>query len=246
MPSLAALLYVAAAIFLTGMARRIARWHGTPAPLKIVLTPAPKSAGGVALRLVEEVFGFRSLFKASPLFWIPAWLFHVSLLLLLAGHVGGLVMPGTAERILNLTEAQFENLAQSAGIVVGILAAGSLLALLAARLANERAAYISNWPDYFSLGLLLAIIATGDQMRFMDRLDIIQARQFVSGWLVLAPVAPPQEPIFVAHVVLVAALLVFIPFSKLVHLGGAAFFSPTLNQRNDPRDRRHKHECATP
>jgi hypothetical protein len=24
-----------------------------------------------------------------------------------------------------------------------------------------------------------------------------------------------------------------------VHIGGATLFSPTLNQRNDPRDRRH-------
>jgi nitrate reductase gamma subunit len=44
---------------------------------------------------------------------------------------------------------------------------------------------------------------------------------------------------FAVHVLLVCALLIYIPFSKLVHIGGATLFSPTLNQRNDPRDRRH-------
>jgi nitrate reductase gamma subunit len=102
----------------------------------------------------------------------------------------------------------------------------------------ERLRYISTFSDYFALALLLLVIATGNQMRFMGSLDLAQARQFVSGVLTFHPVAPPSDAAFVAHLLLVCALLVYIPFSKLVHLGGLVL-SPTLNQKNNPRDQRH-------
>jgi respiratory nitrate reductase gamma subunit len=236
---LSALLYLAAAVFLIGMAWRLWRWLRTPAPLKIVLTPGPKTSLGVTRRLAEEMLGFRSLFKADRLLWVPAWLFHVSLLLLLAGHVGGLVIPKFAQAALGLTESQFERLAQTAGGAIGLLAMAPLLWLLIRRLTAERPRWISTFSDYFALVLLLLIIATGNQMRLMGGLDLARARQFVSGWLVFHPVAPPADPVFAAHLLLVCALLIYVPFSKLVHIGGATLFSPTLNQRNNPREVRH-------
>jgi respiratory nitrate reductase gamma subunit len=236
---LPALLYLSAAVFLGGMGWRLSKWLRTPVPLKIVLTPAPKTTLGVAQRLAWELFGFRSLFKADPSLWIPSWLFHVSLVFLAVGHLGGLVIPKFAEATLGLNENQFEQLAQISGGAIGILAVTALLWLLVRRLAAERVRWISTFSDYFALALLLLILATGNQMRFMGGLDIVQARQFVSGWLMLHPVAPPNNPMFAVHVLLVCALLIYIPFSKLVHIGGATLFSPTLNQRNDPRDRRH-------
>jgi respiratory nitrate reductase gamma subunit len=233
------LLYLAAATFLLGMGWRLATWLRTPAPLKIVLTPGPKSSAGVARRLAEEMLGFRSLFSADRLFWIPAWFFHLSLVLLLAGHVGGLLIPQCAQAALGLTENQFERLAQVAGGAIGLLALASALALLFRRLLGERPRAISTFSDYFALGLLLLTIATGNQMRFSSGFDLPHARLFVSGWLAFHPVPPPAAPMFAAHVLLICALLIYIPFSKLVHLGGATLFSPTLNQRNDPRERRH-------
>ena len=71
-----------------------------------------------------------------------------------------------------------------------------------------------------------------------------QARQFVSGLLAFRPVAPPTDPAFAWHLILVCALLAYIPFSKLMHMGGL-FFSPTLAGKNDPRDRRHVGEWDT-
>jgi len=236
---LPALLYAAAAIFLIGMGWRIWRWLRTPSPLVIVLTPGPKTSSGVARRLVEEMFGFRSLFKADHLFWVFAWLFHLSLLLLLGGHLGGLVFPKFSQTALGLTEIQFEWLAQVAGSAVGVLAMATLLALLVRRCAAERPRRISTISDFFALALLLLIIASGNQMRFMGGLDLMQSRRFVSGWLAFSPAAPPSDPVFTVHVLLICALLVYIPFSKLVHIGGATLLSPTLNQRNNPRDRRH-------
>ncbi len=235
---LPALLYVSAAIFLIGMGRRIYIWVRTPVPLNIVLTPAPKHVPGVMGRLAGELLGFRALAKADRSLWISAWLFHFSLALLFLGHLGGLVIPHMAQTAMGLNEKQFENMAQIVGSAVGILAVAMLSWLLIRRLILPRVRWISTFSDYFALVLLLLIIVTGNAMRFMGGLNIVQAQKFVAGWLALHPVAPPSDPVFTLHVILVCILLIYIPFSKLVHIGGVALFSPTLNQRNNPREQR--------
>jgi nitrate reductase gamma subunit len=40
------------------------------------------------------------------------------------------------------------------------------------------------------------------------------------------------------HLTLVALLMIIFPFSKLLHAPGV-FFSPTRNQADDPREKRH-------
>ena len=58
-------------------------------------------------------------------------------------------------------------------------------------------------------------------------------------WLVRFDWQPfPPDPLLVVHGVLVAALMVIFPFSKLLHAPGV-FFSPTRNQVDDARERRH-------
>ncbi len=232
------LCYCASAVFLAGMGWRLFTWLRAPVPLKIVLTPAPATGSGVAQRILGELLLFRSLLKADRSLWWAAWSFHISLLMLALGHFSGLVAPGFAQRTMGLSEAQFHELAQVVGGAFGIVAVVPLVWLLVRRMAIERVRYISTLSDYVALVLVLLIIVTGNQMRFMGGLDLAQARQFVSGLLVLHPAAAPADPAFVLHLILVSALLAYIPFSKLVHLGGLGF-SPTLVQLNDPRERRY-------
>jgi nitrate reductase gamma subunit len=232
------LFYLSVAVFLAGMGWRLAGWLRAPVPLKIVLTPGPVTGSGVARRLAGEAVLFRSLFGADRLLWGAAWLFHVSLALLAVGHIGGLVVPEFARASLGLTEEQFHHLAQVAGGAFGVLAIVPLLILLLRRVGAERLRYISTFSDYLALALLLVIIITGNHMRFMGGLEMAQARQFVSGLLMLRPVAAPADPAFAAHLLFVSALLAYIPFSKLLHLGGLVF-SPTLNQKNNPREERY-------
>ena len=44
--------------------------------------------------------------------------------------------------------------------------------------------------------------------------------------------------LLLVHLLLVAGLMIVFPFSKLLHAPGV-FFSPTRNQVDDPRERRH-------
>ncbi len=235
---LVTILYFSVAFFLLGIGWRCFVWLRAPVPLKIPLTPGPGTVGGVAARLAGEVIGFRSLFRADRGLWSVAWLFHLSLLGLLIGHFGGLIAPEFSRRMLGLTPPEFIAQAQISGGIIGLLAAGSLGGLLLRRLVTKPLRYLSTAADYFVLVLLGLVVGTGLAMRFAGELDIRQARTFVSGILTFTTAAPPPDTLFASHLLLVCALLVYAPFSKLVHMAGL-FFNPALNQTNTPRQRRH-------
>jgi nitrate reductase gamma subunit len=50
--------------------------------------------------------------------------------------------------------------------------------------------------------------------------------------------ALPSDALLLLHLSLVATLLVVFPYSKLLHAPGV-FFSPTRNQKDNPREQRH-------
>jgi hypothetical protein len=71
MSTVYALLFIVATLVLVlGLARKIAQYAKTPAPLKIPTTPAPVTQTGVVLRLFREVVLFESLFKSTKWTWI--------------------------------------------------------------------------------------------------------------------------------------------------------------------------------
>jgi nitrate reductase gamma subunit len=234
---MAAVIYLSAVLFLLGMAWRIATWLHIPVPLSIPLTPGSKTGAGVVVQLAGEVVLFRSLFRADKLLWAAGWTFHLALVLLGIGHFGGLVCPELSRTVMGLTATEFMRMAHVSGGSIAILAILSLLSLFARRVLIERVRYLSTFSDYFVLALLFLVITAGSCMRFLGNFDIVQAREFVAGVLRFHPVPPPSNTAFTLHILSACTLLVFIPFSKLMHLGGI-FLSPTLNQRNDPRERR--------
>ena len=48
----------------------------------------------------------------------------------------------------------------------------------------------------------------------------------------------PADPILVSHLIMVASLMIIFPYSKLLHAPGL-FFSPSINQVDNARDKRH-------
>jgi nitrate reductase gamma subunit len=48
----------------------------------------------------------------------------------------------------------------------------------------------------------------------------------------------PADPLLLLHLLLVAVLMIIFPYSKLLHAPGL-FFSPTRNQVDNPREKRH-------
>ena len=69
--------------------------------------------------------------------------------------------------------------------------------------------------------------------------DIAQVKVFIMGLVHFSPVAPDGiSPLFFMHLAFVSVLLLYFPFSKLMHMPGV-FFSPTRNLPTNTREVRH-------
>ena len=75
----AVLFYVAFVVLVGGLIYRISQYASTPIPLKIPVTPAPITRGGVVLRILREVVLFESLFKANKWIWLFGWILRACL-----------------------------------------------------------------------------------------------------------------------------------------------------------------------
>jgi nitrate reductase gamma subunit len=224
----AVLFYLAATVFTVGLAYRIALYARTPAPLKIPTTPAPVTRTGVVLRMAREAVFFASLFKSNKWTWLFGWLFHAALLMVLLRHL----------RYFTEPVWPWVKWLQPVGLYAGFLMLAGLAALWLRRFAVERVRYISAPSDHLMLLLLLAIAASGLLMKFVAHTDIVALKSFVLGlvWFDWQPL--PHDPLLLLHLGLVVVLLTIFPFSKLLH-GPGLFFSPTRNQVDNARQKRH-------
>ncbi len=223
------LLYYSAALVLgLGLALRIRRYATTPAPLKIPTTPAPTTRSGVALRMLRELTLFESLFKSNKWTWLFGWLFHFGLLLVLLRHLRYFIEPVWA------WVAFLQPFGKYAAIPMVIGLAGLALR----RIVVDRVRYISALSDHLMLALLIAIGLTGIAMSYSVGTDVVAVKAFFLGlmWFDWQPL--PMDPLLHSHLILVALLMLIFPFSKLLHAPGV-FFSPTRNQADNPRERRH-------
>jgi len=224
----AILFYFATLLFVVGLLYRINTYARTPAPLKIPTTPAPTSKAGVALRMAREVVLFESLFKANLWTWSMGWLFHASLALVLLRHLRYFTEPvwGIFAFI------------QPFGVYAGLTMLLGLCGLWVRRLFVERIRYISTPSDHLMLVLLIGIAASGLSMKFVAHTDVIAVKNFFLGWMQFGIQPLPADVPLYLHLIMVASLLVIFPISKLLHAPGV-FFSPSRNQADNPREKRH-------
>lgn len=230
----ACIFYAATAMLVGGLVVKINRYARTPAPLKIPTTPAPTTTGGVVLRMAREVALFESLFKSNKWIWLFGWLFHVSLLLVLVRHLRYFIDPVWF----------WVGWAQPFGKYAGFAMVAGLGALWARRFLVDRVRYISTPSDHLMLVLLIGIGLSGLGMSFVAHTDIVSVKDFFLGLMVFDLRPLPADPVLLVHLSLVALLMVIFPISKLLHAPGI-FFSPTRNQTDDSRERRHIAPWAT-
>jgi len=228
-----ALFYLAGLVLLVGVGLRIRKYATTPAPLKIPTTPAPTTQAGVVMRMFREVVFFHSLFKSAKWTWIFGWIFHLSLLLAFFRHLRYAMSPDNILWPLVTLEV-----VQSFGKYAGFGMLIGLLGLFGRRIFVDRVRYISSPSDYLMLLLLLAIALSGLGMSFVAHTDIISLKQFALGLVYFDPKPLPADPLVLVHLGLVIVLMLVFPISKLLHAPGV-FFSPTRNQVDNPREKRH-------
>jgi nitrate reductase gamma subunit len=80
---------------------------------------------------------------------------------------------------------------------------------------------------------VIAIIFTGNAMRFAEHFDLAITRTYFANLFTFSLTAAsyPQNGMFMLHLLLAQVLIVFIPFSKIMHFGGI-FFTQSLIQKS--------------
>jgi nitrate reductase gamma subunit len=225
----------------------------------------PSTGPQTAVRMLLEVLTFRSLFRNTKVvlqhdegknpivayvsnkwLWLFALLFHYSFLIIVVRHMRLFLQP--VPMVINAVEFVDSILQIYAPVLYQtdmlILAGAGFL--LARRLYDAKLRYISLVNDYFPLILILAIALSGMYMRYIAKVDVMAIKEVVMGLTTFHFKAPVGIDIsFYVHVFLVSTLLVYFPFSKLMHMGGV-FLSPTRNLPNDTRMHHHENPWNDP
>ena len=215
---------------------------------------SPYNTAGVIGRMALEILAFRSLFRntrsrlergprliyrEAKWLWLAAIAFHWSLLVILLRHLRLFVEPVPKVALLLDRLDGFLQIGAPVLYLTDIALLAGLLYLLQRRLRDPQIRFISLFTDYFALFLLLSIAVSGVWMRYFARTDIVAVKQFAIGLATFAPAAPKGVGAwFYVHLVLVSTLAAYLPFSKLLHLGGV-FLSPTRNLANNNRAKRY-------
>ncbi len=224
----AVLFYFAFVMLVGGTGYKCWVYARTPQPLKIPIPPAPTTRGGVVLRMLIEVTLFRALFRSNKWIWLFGWIFHVALLAVLLRHLRYFTEPVWG----------WVALIQPVGLYAGFALLAGLAGLWARRFLIDRVRYISAPSDHLMLALLVAIAASGLAMKYVAHTDIVSLKAFFLGLMVFDWRELPADPVLLLHLALVALLMIVFPLSKLLH-APAVFFSPSLNQVDDAREKRH-------
>lgn len=261
-------------IFIVGFAYKVITWGKSPVPFRIPTTggqfksfdtklfpqnkyDCPQTGAQTFVRMVLEVFAFRSLFrntavslhetkngpvvayKSSKWLWGFAIIFHYSFFIVALRHLRLFLEPvpffvNGLEFVDGLLQIGAPTMyLADCGLVLG------LLLLLGRRLIDAKVNYISYVSDFFPLFLILAVALSGIYMRYYAKVDVIAIKELTMGLMQFKYVIPQTIDVsFFVHVFLVSCLMAYFPFSKLMHLPGV-FMSPTRNMPNDTRAKHH-------
>ena len=220
--------YVATIILLFGLGYKIYQYATTPAPLKVPSMPAPLTKSGAVLRILSEVIFFKSLFNSNKWIWLFAVLFHAALWVVLLRHLRYFIDPVWFWVVLIQPFGKYGSFIMLLG----------LIGLLARRMFLERIRYISQASDYLMLILLLVIGTSGTMISFVTSTDIVQFKAFMLGVITFNWQPIPTDSMLLIHLSAVLLLMIIFPFSKLLHVPGI-FFSPSRNQVDNAREKRH-------
>ncbi|OQY01220.1 MAG: menaquinol oxidoreductase [Desulfobacteraceae bacterium 4572_130] len=263
--------YLAVILFIGGFIYRVYGWASSAVPFRIPTTCGqqkslpwikqncidnPDTASGVFVRMVLEIFLFRSLFRNTKagfardetnrlsfsweiFLWVGALAFHYSFLVVLLRHLRFFLTPVPAcVRFLEYLDGIIQ-IGLPGIFLSGIVLIAAVLFLLARRIFDGKVSYISLASDYFPLFLIIGIAATGISMRYFTKVDIVSVKEFIMSLVTFHPSIPEGVGgLFYAHLFMVSVLFAYLPISKLMHIGGI-FLSPTRNMANNTRAKRH-------
>lgn len=188
------------------------------------------------LRFDRDPYSWRSkssqLLRKKQLMW-GSVLFHVGILVILGGHVVGLLTPIWVFDALGISHGAKQVMAMIVGGIAGFFCLIGLLLLLHRRLFDPRIRATSSAGDILVLFLLLAQLLLGlSSIRVsMDHLDgqemvkfMEWAQHIVTFRSGAAAYIEDVHIIFKLHLVFGMFIFLIFPFTRLVHIWSAPVF----------------------
>ena len=211
--------------------------------------------GGLVWRHRYDKFGWTtrsSQLYESRLLRLASPVFHFGILLVVVGHLIGLVIPRSWTDAVGLTDDGYHLMALSLGTVAGLATLAGIVLLVWRRRTTGPVFSATTVNDKLMYLVLVAAIVAGlattllsgiDSMRGVEETDY---RQTVSVWFrsiwVLRPdvaAMAAAEPSFRIHAIIGMALFALFPFTRLVHAFSAPIgypFRPYIIYRSrDPQ-----------
>ncbi|GAB1584418.1 respiratory nitrate reductase subunit gamma [Phyllobacterium phragmitis] len=188
---------------------------------------------GSLIRFDREQYSWKSyssqLLRRKQLMW-GSNLFHVGILVILVGHMGGLLTPIWIWDFLGVPHGAKQLLAMVAGGVAGVACFIGLTLLLHRRLLDPRIRKTSNPSDIAVLVILYVQLILGLSTIFvsahhLDGAEMVKFMNWAQGIVTFQPNAANYiadvNPIFRAHIFLGLTIFLIFPFTRLVHVWSA-------------------------
>ncbi|HET9049165.1 MAG TPA: respiratory nitrate reductase subunit gamma [Chiayiivirga sp.] len=153
-------------------------------------------------------------------------MFHVGILVVLGGHIVGLLTPHEVYSIFISTEHK-QLMAMVVGGIFGVICLIGMLILLWRHLFNPRIRATDNWRNVLLLVLLLAQLLLGlytivQSTHHMDGSVMAALAEWAQRLITFRPGAAelvaPVHWVYKAHIVLGMTLFLVTPFTRLVHI----------------------------
>lgn len=153
-------------------------------------------------------------------------MFHIGLLLLLCGHLFGLLTPESIyHKFISVEHKQLT--AMIAGGIFGSICFVGLTILVFRRLFNERVRAVSSFSDtmiviLLYIQLILGLISISVSAQHLDGSSMVALANWAQHIVTLrdgaANFVKPENIIFKLHITLGLTIFLLFPFSRLVHV----------------------------
>ncbi|MFM9329468.1 respiratory nitrate reductase subunit gamma [Paenibacillus mesotrionivorans] len=185
---------------------------------------------GLYYRYQTDQFGWTAksseLLEKKKLRW-GSNLFHIGIMLVFFGHVGGILIPKQWLEALGVSDHLYHTMALYVGSIAGLLTLIGCIILVIRRFSDARVRRTSSFGDMLSIILLTLIVVVGMAATLfnMSGHSDFDYRETIGPWtrgvLRFMPDYTLMEtvpPIFKVHIILGLALFAVFPFTRLVHM----------------------------
>ena len=219
------LVYIAVAVFIGGSIYQIVRWMRRPkSPIRQGMFPQPANKGLRFLKLGKDNFLFPQVLDTDRWMWFFVIGMHLAGIGLFLGHTR---LFGDVSIALSIFGEH--RLEQLGGIIGGGIGIALLIAFTYFLIRRFKSPYkeLSTPADYLLIVLILLLILFGDHLRFTHPFGIQEYREYMDSLLAFRPSYPaiilysPSRWILTGHVMTACVLLIYFPFSKLIHFFGS-------------------------